>query len=64
MMGMNKLPLATRVQILTMLCEGSSMRSISRVCDACSKKCDDLPIERNLTRPEVNGALGLPADVS
>jgi IS1 family transposase len=30
---MNKLPLATRVQILSMLCEGSSMRSISRVCD-------------------------------
>ena len=30
---MNKLPLETRVQILTMLCEGSSMRSISRVCD-------------------------------
>ena len=32
-MGMNKLPLKTRVQILTMLCEGSSMRSISRVAD-------------------------------
>lgn len=32
-MGMNKLPVATRVQILTMLCEGSSMRSISRVAD-------------------------------
>lgn len=30
---MNKLPLKTRVQILSMLCEGSSMRSISRVCD-------------------------------
>lgn len=33
MRGMNKLPLAKRVQILSMLCEGSSMRSISRVCD-------------------------------
>jgi len=32
-MGMNKLPLQKRVQILAMLCEGSSMRSISRVCD-------------------------------
>lgn len=32
-MGMNKLPLAKRVQILAMLCEGSSMRSISRVVD-------------------------------
>ena len=32
-MGMNKLPLAKRVLILTMLVEGSSMRSISRVAD-------------------------------
>lgn len=31
--GMNKLPLETRTQILAMLCEGSSMRSISRACD-------------------------------
>jgi len=31
--GMNKLPLKTRTQILTLLCEGSSMRSISRICD-------------------------------
>jgi IS1 family transposase len=30
---MNKLPLETRVRILSMLCEGSSMRSISRVAD-------------------------------
>jgi IS1 family transposase len=30
---MNKLPPQTRVQILSMLCEGSSMRSISRVAD-------------------------------
>src|ERR1700675_3387241 len=29
---MNKLPESQRVQILSMLCEGSSMRSISRVC--------------------------------
>ena len=28
---MNKLPLSTRVQILSMLCEGSSMRSVSRI---------------------------------
>jgi IS1 family transposase len=32
-MGMNKLPLAKRVQILTMLCEGISMRAISRTVD-------------------------------
>src|SRR5213078_2785421 len=31
--GMNKLPVAKRVQILSMLCEGSSLRSISRVAD-------------------------------
>ena len=30
---MNKLPVAKRVPILSMLCEGSSMRSISRVAD-------------------------------
>ena len=30
---MNKLPLVKRVQILSMLCEGSSMGSISRVTD-------------------------------
>ncbi len=29
--GMNKLPLQTRVQILHMLCEGSSMRAITRI---------------------------------
>ena len=53
---MNKLPLAKRVQILSMLVEGSSMRSISRVADvsintvsallvdagkACAKHHDD-----------------------
>jgi IS1 family transposase len=30
---MNKLPLARRAQILAMLCEGSSMRSVSRLAD-------------------------------
>ena len=33
MSGMNKLPVAKRVQVLSMLCEGSSMRSVSRVAD-------------------------------
>jgi transposase-like protein len=33
MPGMNKLALETRVQILNLLVEGSSLRSISRVCD-------------------------------
>jgi len=31
---MNKLPIATRAQILNMLCEGSSLRSISRITGA------------------------------
>lgn len=29
--GMNKMPTKTRAQILHMLCEGSSMRSVSRM---------------------------------
>ena len=33
MLGMNKLSVAQRAQILAMLCEGSSMRSISRLAD-------------------------------
>src|ERR1700728_740187 len=33
MLGMNKLPVAQRAQILAMLCEGASMRSISRLAD-------------------------------
>lgn len=30
------------------------------LCDVCSRKCDDLPIEELLTRDQVNEALGLP----
>jgi IS1 family transposase len=33
MFGMNKLPVGTRAQILSMLCEGASMRSVSRLTD-------------------------------
>src|SRR3977135_1794299 len=33
MLGMNKLPIAQRAQILSMLCEGASMRSVSRLTD-------------------------------
>ncbi len=33
MLAMNKLPLAKRAQILAMLCEGASMRSVSRLAD-------------------------------
>lgn len=44
-MGMNKLPTSKRVQILSMLCEGSSMRSISRVCDASINTVSKLLVE-------------------
>src|SRR5438105_14350341 len=40
--SMNRLPLAKRVQILSILCEGSSMRSISRVADVSIKTVDKL----------------------
>src|SRR5215203_6104069 len=43
--GMNKLPLAKRVQILAMLCEGSSMRSISRVADVSINTVSKLLVE-------------------
>src|SRR5260370_12259645 len=40
--GMNKLPLAKRAQILTLLCEGSSMRSIERIVDCSINTVDKL----------------------
>jgi hypothetical protein len=39
---MNKLPLAKRAKILTLLCEGSSMRSISRIEDVSFNTIDKL----------------------
>ena len=44
-MRMNKLPLAKRVQILSMLVEGSSMRSISRVADVSINTVSKLLID-------------------
>jgi IS1 family transposase len=44
-MGVNKLPLAKRVQILAMLCEGSSMRSISRIADVSINTVSKLLVE-------------------
>jgi IS1 family transposase len=44
-MGMNKLPLAKRVQILSMLCEGVSMRSISRIVDVSINTVTKLLVE-------------------
>lgn len=44
-MRMNKLPLAKRTQILAMLCEGSSMRSISRITDVSINTVSKLLVE-------------------
>lgn len=44
-MRMNKLPLAKRTQILAMLCEGSSMRSISRIADVSINTVSKLLVE-------------------
>src|SRR3979409_1329947 len=46
--GMNKLPLETRVQILSLLCEGSSMRSISRVCDVSINTVSKLLVDAGI----------------
>jgi IS1 family transposase len=45
---MNKLPLQARVQILTMLCEGSSMRSISRVAGVSINTVTKLLVDAGL----------------
>src|SRR3981081_4139617 len=42
---MNKLPAEIRVQILSTLCEGSSMRSISRVADVSINTVSKLLID-------------------
>ena len=46
--GMNKLPLETRVQILHMLVEGSSMRSVSRVADVSINTVSKLLVDAGL----------------
>lgn len=46
---MNKLPLAKRVLILSMLCEGSSMRSISRVADVSINTVSKLLVDAGET---------------
>src|SRR5258707_475891 len=43
--NMNRLPRETRIQILSMLCEGSSMRSISRVADVSINTVNKLLID-------------------
>jgi IS1 family transposase len=46
--SMNKLPVAKRAQILSMLCEGSSMRSISRVADVSINTITKLLIDAGI----------------
>jgi hypothetical protein len=46
---MNQLPLATRIDILNMLCEGSSMRSISRVKDVSINTVTKLLVDAGTT---------------
>jgi hypothetical protein len=45
MRGMNKLFLAKRAQILTLLCEGVSMRSIERIVGCSINTVDNLLCE-------------------
>jgi IS1 family transposase len=45
---MNKLPLETRVQILSMLCEGSSMRSVSRITGVSINTVSKLLVDAGL----------------
>jgi len=45
---MNRLPLEIRVQILTMLCEGSSMRSVSRVAGVSINTVTKLLVDAGL----------------
>src|ERR1700761_2810008 len=48
MLGMNRLSMSTRVQILQMLCEGSSMRSVSRVTGVSINTVSKLLIDAGL----------------
>lgn len=45
---MNRLPVAKRVQILSMLCEGSSMRSVSRLADVSINTVSKLLVDAGL----------------
>ncbi len=53
-LGMNKLPLNKRAQILAMLCEGSSMRSISRIVDVSINTVTKLLIDAGETCLELH----------
>ena len=52
MRGMNKLPTAKRAQMLSMLCEGASMRSVSRVADVSINTVAKLLVDAGKTCAE------------
>jgi IS1 family transposase len=54
---MNKLPLAKRVQILQLLCEGVSMRSISRVVDVSINTVGKALVDAGLVCVEIHDEL-------
>ena len=49
MRGMNKLPSAKRAHILTLLCEGASMRTSSRVADVSINTVSKLLVDAGKT---------------
>lgn len=55
MRGMNKLPFAKRAQILTLLCEGVSMRSISRIADVSINTVSKLLVDGAAPKPSKRG---------
>jgi hypothetical protein len=46
------------------LCYQATIQADLMLCDHCSRKCDDVPIEGALTRAQVNKALGLPEETT
>jgi IS1 family transposase len=54
---MNKLPLHKRVQILSMLCEGVSMRSISRVADVSINTVAKMLVDAGMVAVEMHDEL-------
>src|SRR5690349_23933322 len=48
MFNMNKLPSAKRVQILSLLCEGTSMRSVSRLADVSINTVSKLLVDAGI----------------
>jgi hypothetical protein len=51
------------VDRLSLSCQATVQAELL-LCDICSRKCDDLPIEGALSRAQVNEALGLPGETA